>query len=127
MEYDLPNYVTHTVILPAQSITANTNTNTIDLANYNGKVAINLNPGTNTAGTSPTVTVNLFDSADNTNFATCNVNSSALTAPASATSLVIDTRATRRYLKGVCVIGGTNSPAIPLAVSVTGQTRYNPS
>lgn len=127
MEYDLPNYVARTVLLPSQSVTSNTNTNTIDLAGYQGKIMVNLDPGTNTAGTSPTVTVNLFDSADNTNFATCNVNSSALTGPSSATVLVVDTRSTRRYLKGVAVIGGTNSPAIPLGVSVIGQKRYQPS
>ena len=126
MEYDLPNYVNRTVLLPSKNLTANTNSNTIDLSGYHGKVIVALDVGTNTVGTSPTATVNLFDSADNTNFATFNVNSAALTGPADATQLVVDTRSTRRYLRAVAVIGGTNSPAIPLGITLIGQKRYQP-
>ena len=127
MEYDLPNYLTRTVIFAAQSVTANTNTSVVDLANYQGKVMVNCNPGVNTAGTNPAVTLNLFDSADNTNFATFNVNSTSMTGTAGSQTVVVDTRATRRYLKGVAAIAGTNSPAIPLAVEVVGQLKYNPT
>jgi len=127
MEYDLPNYVSFTNLLSSRSLTTNTNTNTIDLAGYQGKLLLPVLVGTNTVGTSPSVTVNLYDSADNTNFATCNVNSNALTNIADSTNLVIDTRSVRRYLKGVAVIGGTNSPAIPVSVSIVGQKRYQPS
>lgn len=125
MEYDLPNYLTRTVLLAAQSVAANTNTAVLDLAKYNGKVLIAVNPGANTAGDSTAVTVNLFDSADNSTFATCNVNSTSITGTAGAQVLTVDTRATRRYLKGVAAIAGTNSPAIPLAVDAYGQLRYN--
>ncbi len=127
MQYDLPNAVTRTVILEPQPVAANVNTNTVDLQPYHGKVAVNLNVGTNTAGTSPTLTVYLFDSADNSNWNTCNINSSALTAPASSAQLTVDTRAVRRYLKGVVTPGGTNSPNIPLAIEIAGQLKNNPT
>ena len=125
MEYDFPNYIARTAILAAQSVTANVNTSVIDLSTYPGEVAIALNPGTNTAGTTPSVTVYGFHSTDNSNWTTCNVNSSALTAPASAALLTVDTRSANRYLKFACNIGGSASPAIPLGVEFIGQKKYN--
>ena len=127
MEYDLVNAVTRTIMLAPQPIAANTNTSVIDLQPYHGKLSVQLNVGTNTAGTSPTLTVYLFDSADNSNWNTCNINSSSLTAPASSAQLAIDTRSVRRYLMGTISVGGTNSPNIPLSIEIDGQLKNNPT
>ncbi len=97
----------------------------LDLQGYQGKVRITLNIGTVT-GTSPTLDIKVQDSADNATFADVSpavafaqkVSGSANTND----SIVVDTRAVRRYIKLYGTVGGT-TPSFTVSALAIGQKQ----
>lgn len=124
MPVDTPNEQTFAVMLPSSSQTANFNSSVIDLKDYVGRVAVILNAGGKTAGDAgdTTLDVRLYDGSESNgaNATILNINATQVTTANSHQVLEVDTRSTARYLKAVCTIAGTNSPAFPVSMTVVG-------
>lgn len=115
---DLKTETTLLTLLKAQSATATANGTGVDISSYVGNILVILNAAAATAGSSPTLDVKIQDSADNSSFA--DVSGYTFTQVTNADSLQglsIDTRNLRKYIRVVITIGGTSSPAFPVAIS----------
>lgn len=125
---DLLNELSYFQLNPG-GVTTSTVTGTgVDIQNYTGEIAISLDCPAATAGTNPTMTVKIQDSADNSTWADCiNPNTGTVYTFAQVTGtsanyfqqISVDTRVARRYIRTVGTIGGTASPSFP-SVGVTG-------
>lgn len=119
--------VTVTQLLLNASVTADANGTAIDLKDYEGDAAVVCNVGTPTAGSSPTMDIKLQDSADNSSFA--DVSGKAITqvtTPGGTQTILFNTNEVRRYVRHVIDIGGTSSPAFPVAITFLG-VKKNPA
>jgi len=68
--------------------------------------------------------VNIEDSADNSSFAAVSgYTFTQVTTTDSHQTLAVDKRLVRRYIRLVIDIGGTNSPAFPMAASIIGHKQ----
>lgn len=122
---DLPNYLTVSTLLAAASVASTANgTAVIDLVGYEGSLAATVSASNATAGTNPTLDLVFKTSADNSNWSNAGVSFTQITA-ATLQTVGIDTRNVDRYLRLDRVIGGTNSPAFPVAAVITGIKQYN--
>ena len=98
----------------------------VDIQGIEGDVLINQSVGTVT-GTSPTLDTKIQDSADNSSWADVSgatftqVTATPSTANA-VTSLVLQARALRRYVRAVGTIAGT-TPSFPLSVTMTYRAK----
>jgi len=119
---DIHGELTSFALLPSKSYDTSTDGTGVDISDYKGVLKVTLNAGVKTAGTNPTLSVKVQDSADNANFddVTGKVFTT-VTTTASLQSLGVDTRAVRKYIRAVATIGGTDSPAFPAGVIATGQ------
>jgi hypothetical protein len=113
------------VLRPASYTTTAGGTAAIDLTGYEGVCKLVIEVGAS-GGTTPTLSLGINDSADNSSFAAA----ANITAPGSATasttySVDVDTRRVRRYLQFVPTIAGT-SPTWLLSVSLVGPKKYRP-
>jgi hypothetical protein len=117
---DPSNTLDFTNALTNRSITANTNGLPIDLQQYKGGVAFLVATGNATAGTTPTLDISISHSSDNTNWSAANISGSQAT-NMSTQAITVDTRSVYRYVRPDLVIGGTNSPAFPVSVTMVGQ------
>jgi len=102
--------------------------NPIDLSQYEGDVRVTLQAN-NQAGTDPTLDVACHGSSDDgVADAYAAITGGGFTqvtdAAASTQTIVLDTRAIERYLQVKLTIGGTDSPAFEVAVSITGRKKY---
>lgn len=131
---DPKNEMTWTQLLASKShATNNTGSAGLDTALYVGKLGVYVNIGVKTAGDNDgTVNVVLKASATNslgnaTNIVGDTTNAVATTNnTAAAGVLSYDTRAEYRYLFALITLTGTNSPAYPVAVSVSGVKQTQP-
>jgi hypothetical protein len=115
---DLKSETSLLTLLKAQSATATANGTGVDISSYCGNILVILNAAAATAGINPTLDVKIQDSADNSSFA--DVSGYAFTQVTTTDSLQglsVDTRLCRKYIRVVITIGGTSSPAFPVAVS----------
>lgn len=128
-QFDL--YGTSTVIqlAPCQTITANTTNAGVAINAYIG-TAVCILSYTNTAGTNSTLTCNVEDSDDNTNFTA--VSDSAFTLVTNTTALYggtltvgVTPGATKKYVRVVQNITGTSSPSFGTSVVFVGRKKYN--
>lgn len=120
-----PNKLNIAVARPAAAFAANANITAIDLSTYVGSVALVVNAGAATAGSSPTLDIYLQSGSESNgaNATNLNVSATQVTATNSHQVLTVDTRAAGKYLKIVKVIGGTSSPSFPLGLTIVGQKR----
>ena len=127
-DYDLPGSVTISVLTPATTFAANTNSLNFDLSPYQGAVGIILSAGANTAGDANSKLVaSIYDSADNSTYAA--ISGASFTNVTNANSLQVynlDTRLARRYIRVVGTVLGVNT-VYPVSMSIVGQKQYNPS
>lgn len=123
---DPKGQLTLEALLPAQSVTANTNSAIVDLLSYSGAVCVVINASAATAGTSPTLDIRLMSGAESNgaNATNLNVTATQITTTNSFQTLRVQTDSANRYLKAVATIGGTNSPAFPVSMDVVGVKQY---
>lgn len=103
-------------LIPNISVAASGNGTGVDISNCEGDMLVILDVGAATAGSSPTMDIKLQSSADNSTNWT-DVPSGAFTQAtgASLQKLAIHPRNLNKYLRAVKTIGGTSSPAFPVA------------
>jgi hypothetical protein len=121
MIYDTKNALPSSIVLNAVNVAANTNSATLDIQPYQGVVDVMLSVGQSTAGTSPTLDVQIqasdVDAAANY-VAYANYTQAT---NVSFQSIGVDPRAVnKRYLRAVATIGGTNSPSFPVCIVAKG-------
>ena len=124
---DIANSQTAAEVLVPSSHDANVNGAAVDLRAYTGTVQVLTHSGNTTAGdNNSTFVVTLLDSADNniSNAASIGTNITA-TNVGSLQTTGVDTRAVKRFLFAQGNIAGANSPAFPISVSLTGETKYS--
>ena len=118
-------------VLPArQTATASTVTGSaIDLQLYDGKAYIIIDCTQATAGTSPTATFTITE---------CDTSGGVYTAVTLPTTPTVVTDAagggtqmiefdvadTQRYIKGVCVVGGSATPTFQYSMQLVGYKQY---
>ena len=91
---------------------------------YVGSLKLVLDSAAGT-GTSPTLDVKVQDSADDTTFADISgLTFAQVINAASLQSLGVDTRAVRRYIRGVSTITGT-TPSFTCALVAVGQKQVS--
>jgi hypothetical protein len=125
---DIKNELTISVMQPATAKTANWNSTVIDTQQYCGTCAVILNAGAKTAGDTAdtTLDVRLYGSAESNgaNAVILNNNFAQVTTTNSHQVLQHDPRSTsKRYLKAVATIAGTNSPSFPVSMTFIGQAK----
>lgn len=105
-------------LVAAQSVAATANGTGVDISNHIGNAVVILDSGAASAGTLPTLNVKLQSSADNSTNWTDVPNGAfpQITTVATLAKLVIRPRDLNKYLRAVSTIGGTASPAFPVAV-----------
>lgn len=117
-------------LIPSASIVATGNGTGVDIIQFTGQIAIVLDCGAATAGSSPTMDIKIQDSADNSSFADLSpaFAFTQVTNAASVQKKVLskDAAVVRRYIRAVKTIGGTSSPAFPCSVKGYG-TYKNPA
>lgn len=120
---DLAHETTSAEMLGAASRTANANGTGIDLTGYDGVYNVIIDCGAATAGTNPTADFKIQDSADNSAWADASpaINAAQVTTVASVQNIGVEVRTVRRYIRVVFTIGGTASPAFPIAVVGNGS------
>lgn len=130
MNTDPKNELTFTALIAPKSQTNNTGNGGLDLKDYQGLVAVDINIGVKTAGDADgAIAVRLTTSNTNNisnavNYGSSVVNTTNNTAAQGQIS--VDPRAANRYLFAVPAITGTNSPAYPLSAVAVGQKRVQP-
>lgn len=118
--------LTHKQLCVAATRTATVTGTGVDIKGAEGDILINQSVGTVT-GTSPTLDTKIQDSADNSSWSDVSgatftqVTATPSTANA-VTSLVLQSRTLRRYVRAVGTITGT-SPSFPLSVTMTYRTK----
>lgn len=126
MNYDLPNYQSFLALIPAADVLVDGNGSPFDLSPYVGDVAIRVDIGGNTAGTSPTLALIIKESTDNSNWTnSATLITGSTTGNASAQIVSYDTRAHGRYMRIDKDIGGSNSPSFPVSVVGIATREYN--
>lgn len=121
---DIASETVAATLLKAQSVTATANGTGVDIQGYVGILVATAMISAATAGSSPTMDVKIQDSADNSSFSdVTGYTFTQVTSTDSLQSLSIDTRAVRRYVRVVVTIGGTSSPAFPMAISLRGYKQ----
>ncbi len=117
--------ITVTQLLLNASVTADADGTSIDLKDYEGDAAVVCAVGTPTAGTDPTMDIKLQDSADNSSFADVSgLAITQVTTPGGTQTIKFNTNEVRRYVRHVLDIGGTSSPAFPVALTFLGVKKY---
>lgn len=120
---------------PPKSQTNNTGAQIADLTGYMGKVAVNVQLGLKTAGDSDmAIAIRVMTSATNnisnaTNYTPAIGSATVSTTNNTTTSgqITVDTRDTLGpYLFYGVTLTGTNSPAVPIAVSCVGTQASEP-
>lgn len=126
INYDIAGSSTSKTLLAPAARTSTTNGTGLDISTYEGLALVQLANGT-TSGTSPTLDVKIQDSADNSTFADVSGYSfsqvtAALTDPS---TLKIDLRNVRQYIRAVATIGGT-TPSFACAVTLVASKKITP-
>lgn len=124
MIYDLNSSITASALLSSRAVAANTNSTTLDLQPYQGVAKVLLNVGQSTAGTNPTLDVQLQHSDVDTAANYVAIANYTQATNVSLQAIGVDTRATKRYLRAVLTIGGTNSPSFPVSITADGFKKY---
>lgn len=121
--------LTSEVMLIASSRTANVNSATINVTDYVGAVRIIQASGNKTVGDNDgtfTAVVQHADTDTATLYANVNVTAYAI-APAtnegSVVAVTIPKRELKRFVRCMCNIAGTNSPAIPYSLTIEGYKQ----
>ena len=112
--------------LNSAPITADGNSAAVDLLGYEGHVAIVLNVGDPTAGSSPTLAVKLqhCDTSGGTYADVSGGGFTSYTTTGSLQTLVVDVSTLKRYIEINFDIGGTMSPSYPVGACLVGQKKY---
>jgi hypothetical protein len=142
MNIDLSTSVSYLSVLPAQALSANTNSAAVNLFYYHGKVAVQVVTGSG-SGTNPVLTgyfmtsattnisqaTNLIVTSFNTGVNASNSNPLSLisTFTTNGTNQVqvfgVDVRLANQYLFLVTTIAGANA-SIPAAVTLCGMRQF---
>ena len=119
----LPGHLTSVTPHPPVARTATGDSASVDLKDYIGEVLVYLNVGTVAGTDTPTLTVALHDSANDSAFAALSpaVAFTAKTATGQQ-AISLDTRQCRRYLRAAYTISGTN-PSFTFSVCVHGRKQ----
>ena len=113
-------------LLPPASVTADANGTGVDMKNYVGQAKVILHCGAATAGTNPPLDVQLQESDDDSSYA--DISGGAFTQVTTVLSLqamILDLDKTKRYVRAVKDIGGTDSPAFPMSALLIGIKQVN--
>jgi hypothetical protein len=108
-------------VLAAISATSTQTGSGVDKISYTGRGMVVVNVGTVT-GTTPTCTVKIQDSPDNSTFTDVSGAATASLTAAGTVSFPVDLDSTNRYLRAVATIAGT-TPVFPLAVNLIARKR----
>lgn len=114
-------------LIPATSLTANTNGTGVDVSAYDGVALVTVDL-VNTAGTNPTADIKLQHS-DTSGGTYTDISGAAITQVTTAltsarTQLALDVSATKKFVRAVFTIGGTSSPAWTTSVLFIGAKKY---
>lgn len=129
---DLKNGLTFTSSLASKSqATNNTAGTAFDTQGYIGPVALRVNLGVKTVGDNDgSVTVIVQHSDDNTAANATNLSGAANVATTNNTAatgtILIDPRATKRYLFPRIILAGTNTPTYPVTAEFIGIKQTQP-
>ena len=128
---DPVNGLTHTSLIAASNQSDNTASAGVDISTYIGRLAVDVQIGAKSAGTTPSITVQLAASADTNVSNATNISGAITTAPSNAgvaglQTLGVDTRAVGKYLFALPIVTGTNTPAFPLSATIIGQKQVQP-
>lgn len=131
MIIDATKEVSYVPVIPATVQSNNTASAGVDLKGFIGIVAAVVDIGASTAGTLPTLSIQLASSADTNVSNATNISGAVVSNPtnvsnSATTVLGVDTRSANRYLFAIPTIGGTNFPAFPASVTVVGRLRNQP-
>lgn len=128
MDYDLGE-LTPRVTLIGTNINSTTPTNGTgqDFSLFQGKILVTL-ASSGVVESTGVLQVKLQDSTNNSTWADVSGGGFTNTTNVGSTQqLVIDTRATNRYLRAVGLIGGSNTPAFGYGVFANAMLKYNPN
>lgn len=110
---------------PVATVTSTSTGSGIDVRDYVGRIAVILDSGAASAGTSPTLNVKIQSSADNSTFA--DISGATFTqvtdAAASFQQIAIDVDSTARYIRAVGTVGGTSTPTFTYSVTGYGAKK----
>lgn len=122
-------------VSPAKSQTNNTGAFLLDLSNFQGGVAVNVNLGLKTVGDSDgAITIGLQSSTTNNisnavnytpNFGVATINTSN-NATTSGQLFLNPRDVLGRYVFWRVTVSGTNSPAYPIGVVAVGEKKVQP-
>jgi len=123
---DIAGSSTSKTLLAPQARTSSANGTGLDVSTYEGLALVQLANGT-TSGTTPTLDVKIQDSAANSTFAdvtgyTFTQVTAALSDPS---TLKIDLRNVRQYIRAVATIAGT-TPSFACAVTLVASKKITP-
>lgn len=129
-DHNLGDHLQVLDLIPSASIVATGNGTGVDLIQFDNQLAIVLDCGAATAGSSPTMDIKIQDSADNSSFTDLSpaFAFTQVTNAASVQKKVLNksSAVVRRYIRAVKTIGGTSSPAFPCSVKGYGVYK-NPA
>jgi hypothetical protein len=114
------------LLIANQSAAATVTGSWVDTQTYQGQLIVVANIGAKTAGTNPTMDVKIQDATDNSGTGSADVTGGAFTQVTTVDSIQLkgfERNAVRRYVRAVATLGGTSSPAFPVAVSLHSQAK----
>lgn len=116
--------LTHTSHSHIAARTATVTASGVDVSDYSGPLLIIQNIGT-VSGTNPTWDGKIEDSADDSSYASVTgATFTQVTASNSTQTLLLDTRAVRKYIRYVGTVGGTSTPTFSVGVTTHGVKNY---
>lgn len=121
---DPKNELTIAALYPSQSLSANTNSEVIDLRDYQGRVAVIFNASAAGTGSASALDIRFMTSAESNgaNATNLNINTTQVTNSGNVfETIAIDTKNCNRYLKAVPLYAGSN--AFPISMSLVGQKK----
>ena len=124
INFDIAGSVTVKTLLAPAARTATTTGTGVNVSTYEGLAMVTLSVGTVT-GTNPTWDVKIQDSADDSSYADVSgyTFAQAIAALTDPSTLKIDLRNVRKYIRAVGTIGGTSTPTFPCAVSLIASKK----
>lgn len=123
MIIDPINQLTRETVQVCVSKNASFNSGVLDARDYIGRLVFIVSAGLLTTGDSNgTLNVVVYDSANNSSFATTGVYNT-FTNVAATKTISLDTRDVSRYLMCVCTVAGGNTPTRPVAIEVIGTKQ----
>ena len=110
---------------PVATVTSTSTGSGVDISAFKGRMAIMLDSGAASAGTSPTLDVKIQESADDSTYS--DISGATFTqvtdAAASFQQIAIDADDAEQYIRVVATVGGTSTPTFTYSVTGYGAKQ----